>query len=74
MPSTTKFEPSVWSTTRQREYIARNMQRALWALENDLSPSLIVRYSGEQGGWDTHFENTRQQSIWNGTRRVRSHS
>jgi uncharacterized protein (DUF1501 family) len=58
------FEP--WSSDPKAEPYAKQLQRLLWALENDLTTAAFVDYGGaEDGPWDTHHHNQARQTELN---------
>jgi hypothetical protein len=59
-----KFTLATWSPVADRQTIARSFQRALWVIENDLSPTVLVQLGLLD--WDTHYKNAERQQLWNG--------
>jgi hypothetical protein len=58
------FRLQEWSSEGEKQLIARNLQRILWAMENDLAATYFMRI-GNQAEWDTHFNNLIRQKTWN---------
>jgi hypothetical protein len=57
------FKLQDWATEPEKQLIARNLQRVLWAMENDLSATYFMRIGILE--WDTHYNNLTRQKTWN---------
>jgi uncharacterized protein DUF1501 len=57
------FKLEEWSAEPEKQLIARNLQRILWAMENDLSATYFMRIGILE--WDTHYNNLIRQKTWN---------
>jgi len=74
MPRYTKFMPEDWGAptakadyygkTDARNDVGHDFQRALWALENDMTKVAYVRVGALE--WDSHQGNLPRQTTWNG--------
>jgi hypothetical protein len=58
-----RFRLEEWSSYANHQLIARNLQRILWAMENDLAATFFLRIGIFE--WDTHFNNLVRQKVWN---------
>lgn len=64
LPSVPRFSLEEWSPVAGRQNIARNMQRTLWLLENDLTSCVFLKIGYLE--WDSHYANVERQTEWNG--------
>jgi len=53
------FDPEEWSKRSQRQAVARDFQRTLWLLENDLTRGVYLKLFLD---WDSHYFNAQKQT------------
>lgn len=53
------FEPTRWSERSKRQAIAKDFQRTLWMLENDMTRTVYLKVFLD---WDSHFANANKQT------------
>jgi uncharacterized protein (DUF1501 family) len=63
LPKVKPFTMESWAEDRAAQQSTENLQRVLWALENDLTSSAFVEVGGQ--GWDTHQNNDAAQTRLN---------
>lgn len=63
LPKIRPLRVETWSRMPARQNIARNLQRTLWLLENDLTSSVYLHLGLLE--WDSHFGNADRQTEWN---------
>lgn len=59
LPQIKPFRPEPWSKDPQQQAVAIDLQRALWAFENDLCAGVYLRDTIQ--AWDTHLFNLMRQ-------------
>jgi hypothetical protein len=64
LPSCSRFKEETWSPEPEKQTMARHLQRTLWLLENDLTPTALLYFGMLE--WDTHHSNAERQTRWNG--------
>jgi uncharacterized protein (DUF1501 family) len=57
------FEPRSWSEVRGEQRMARNLQRALWLIEHDLTKCVFIEFGDND--WDSHQHNLQIQAEMN---------
>jgi hypothetical protein len=60
LPAAKPLQIEEWSKTKKTQNLARELQRALWAIENDLASCIYLRAPGFN--WDTHVMNGKSQT------------
>ncbi len=59
LPEVSRFEPEKWSERGGRQALARDLQRTLWLIENDLTRGVYLKIFLD---WDSHFRNASKQT------------
>ncbi len=60
LPDVPKFRAQEWSERSKRQDLARDLQRTLWLIENDLAKSVYLKIFFD---WDSHFRNASKQAV-----------
>jgi len=63
MPEVPPFEPEKWTSSASTQPIARDLQRTLWLLENDLTRCVYLKV---YLNWDSHYDNAGKQRVSSG--------